>query len=179
MKKLNLFIALLSLIIVAGACNQKSKKTTVKEPVVKEKAAVVYSTVESIFQNGDSLSGKTVYVSGIIDHVCKHGGKRFKILSSDGKQELKIELGEKFEAANPEIAGKTAKVIGKLVPVQMDAKMVKAWEGRMKENHAGEEDTEHYKQELAEIQSIYKQIESGEISCYTTYSVQADKYELE
>ena len=61
----------------------------------------------------------------------------------------------------------------------MNSEMVKDWEEKMKKNHAGEENTEHYKQELAEIQAIYNRIVSGEIPYYTIYSVQAEKYELD
>ncbi len=177
MKYLKLAFAVLMLMALTGACNQ-SKKKAVEEPKPSEKTAKVeisYSTVEDLLQNGDSLSGKTVYVSGIIDHVCKHGGKRFKILSSDGTQEMKIELGEKFEAADPSIAGKTAKVKGTLTPFNMDAEMIKSMIEKEKKEH-GEEEAKH---QIERLQGIYNKIESSEIPYYTIYTVQADKYELE
>jgi hypothetical protein len=43
----------------------------------------------------------------------------------------------------------------------MDAEEVKEWEKKMRENHKGEEDTEHFKEEIAFIQDIYRQISSG------------------
>ena len=52
-------------------------------------------------------------------------------------------------------------------------------ETQMKRNHKGEEDTEHFKQELAYIQNVYRQIVTGEIPYYTTYTIEAESYELE
>ena len=56
--------------------------------------------------------------------------------------------------------------------------MVKEWEKKTRVNHKGEENTEHFKQEIAEILNIYNQISTGEIPFYIMYSVQAEKYEI-
>jgi hypothetical protein len=185
MKQINAIIAFALLALCFG-CNQTSGNKQTKEETTQQAETVqtevekpAYLTVENLMQQADKLSGKTVYVSGVIEHVCKHGGTRFKILSTDGSQELKIELGESFDAVGADIIGNTAMVTGTLTPVNMDAEMVKAWENKVKKNHAGEENTDHYKQELAEIQQIHKQIVSGEIPYYTMYSVHAEKYELQ
>ena len=77
------------------------------------------------------------------------------------------------------ILGKEVNVTGKLLPVKMDDKMVLMWETQMKGNHKGEEDTEHFKEELAYIQNVYRQIVTGEIPYYTTYTIEAESYELE
>lgn len=155
------------------ACNQNSKQNNKTEKIAS------YLSVEDLLQKAEELSGKTIHVSGIIDHVCKHGGKRFKILSSNGSQELKIELGEDFDIMDANVAGNLAKVIGKLTPVKMDAELVKAWEEKVRENHKGEENTDHFKMEIAEIQEIHRQLVAGEIPFYTSYSIFADSYELE
>lgn len=183
MKKAILFLGITISVINFG-CNSSAKSkethsTTTEETATTVEKTSVFETVESLLAKAEVLSGKTVNVIGVIDHVCKHGGKRFKILSSDGAIELKIELGEKFNEADASMVGNIAKVIGTLTPTKYDAKMVKAWEEKMKDGHKGEEGTEHYQEELAEIQEIHRQIIEGEIPFYTMYSVQADKYELE
>ena len=183
MKKAILFLGITMSVINFG-CNSSVKNkethsTTTEENVTTVEKTSAFVTVESLLAKAEELSGKTVKVTGVIDHVCKHGGKRFKILSSDGTIELKIELDEKFDEADASIVGNTAKVTGTLTPTKYDAKMVKAWEEKMKDGHKGEENTKHYKEELAEIQEIHRQVVEGEIPFYTMYSVQADKYELE
>lgn len=175
MRSINLVLAI-ALSVMICSCNQQK---TQKNKAVQKSETVKYVTVEDLLQQADSLSDKTINVMGIIDHVCRHGGKRFKIISTDGSQELKIEFGENFDVLDANVVGSIAKVTGKLIPVEMNAQMVKAWEDKVKENHAGEENTEHYKQEIAEIQEIYRQIVSSEILFFTAYSIIADCYELE
>jgi hypothetical protein len=164
-------------LILANACNQTNSKQVDKTD--KTENILSYLSVDDVFAQGDSLENKTVYVEGIIEHVCKNTWKRFKIIDETGKHELKIELGDKFPSVDASIMGKKAKVTGKLIPIQMDEKMVQQWEKKMRENHKGEENTEHYKEELAAIQSIQYQISSGVIPYYTMYSVEAESYELE
>lgn len=175
MKNIKLLIALIAITLMAGACKQQPKKN-VQAETKEQPAEIQYKTVEDILKNSESLSGKTIHVSGLIDHVCKHGGKRFKMLSSDGNEYMKIELDDSFDMPSPEIAGKTAKVVGTLVPHEMDLDTFKKMVEREKKEHAAEgEDYEHVK----ELEVILRKIESGEIASYIAYSVQAEKYDLE
>lgn len=177
MKTLNLLFTTL-LLLVFMSCNQQNKKENTKK-VITPKQETTYNPLEKILDNANNLTKKEVNVTGIVDHVCKHGGNRFKLLSSDGKEEIKVELGDNFKMVSPNIAGKMVKVTGILIPIQMDAEMIKAWEKKTRKNHIGEENTKHFKEEIAIIQTIYKQIESGEIPYYTTYSIEASSYEEE
>jgi len=49
----------------------------------------------------------------------------------------------------------------------------------MKESHKGEENSDHYKEELAFIQNIHQQLTNGDIQYYINYTLEADRYELE
>jgi hypothetical protein len=177
MNKLFSIIVLAVVLFAVNACNQPDNKQN--NQTEKPEKTEDYLFVDNIFTHGDSLSGKTVHVEGIIEHVCKHTWKRFKIIGANENQFIKIELGDKFPAVDASITGKKAKVTGKLIPVKMDEKMVKEWEEKMRENHKGEEDTGHFKEEIAFIQDIHQQITSGKIPHYTNYTIEAEKYELE
>jgi len=177
MNKLFSIVVVAAILLSVNACNQTNNKQN-KQTDNHEKT-ISYLTVDDVFAKGETLSGKTVHVAGIIEHVCKHTWKRFKIIEDNENQFIKIELGDKFPSVDASITGKKAKVTGKLIPIKMDEKMVKEWEEKMRENHKGKEDTEHYKEELAFIQDIHQQITSGEIPHYTRYTIEAESYELE
>ncbi|MEA2106761.1 MAG: hypothetical protein U9P82_08615 [Bacteroidota bacterium] len=177
MNKLFSIIVAASVLLSVNACNQTNKKQNNKTE--NQEKTINYLSVDDVFAKGETLSGKTVHVEGIIEHVCKHTWKRFKIIGKSENQFIKIELGDKFPTIDASITGKKAKVTGKLIPVKMDAKMVKEWEEKIRENHKGEEDTEHFKEEIAFIQDIYQQITSGKIPHYTNYTIEAENYELE
>lgn len=177
MNKFFSIIVLTVFLFTVNACNQTDKKQnnqTEKPEITKD-----YLSVDDVFTQGESLFGKAVHVEGIIEHVCKHTWKRFKIIGANETQFIRIELGDKFPTVDASITGKKAKVTGKLIPVKMDEKMVKEWEEKMRENHEGEEDTEHFKEEIAFIQDIHQQITSGKIPHYTNYTIEAENYELE
>ena len=177
MKKIYSIILITALLFSVNACN----RTGDKQSSSTEEAAptIGYLSVTDIFEQGESLANKTVLVEGIVEHVCKHTWKRFKIVDEGGKQDLKIELGDQFPSIDASILGKKAKVTGTLVPVVMDEELVKQWEEKMKESHKGEENSDHYKEELAFIQNIHQQLTNGDIQYYINYTLEADRYELE
>jgi hypothetical protein len=176
MNKMYFIILITALFFSLNACNQTGNKQGSKSEEPAQ--ATDYLSVADIFEQGESLANTTVSVEGIVEHVCKHTWKRFKIIDEGGQQDLKIELGDQFPSIDTSILGKKAMVTGTLVPVLMDEEMVMQWEEKMKANHKGEENTNHYKEELAFIQNILQQLKNEEIQYYTTYTVEADWYEL-
>jgi hypothetical protein len=177
MNKLFSVIIAAAVLLSVNACNLTNNKQN--NQTEKQEKTINYLSVDDLFAKGETLSGKTVHAGGIIEHVCKHTWKRFKIIGGNETQFIKIELGDKFPSVDASITGKNAKVTGKLIPVEMDEKMVKEWEEKIRENHQGEEDTEHFKEEIAFIQDIHQQITSGEIPHYINYTIEAENYELE
>jgi len=177
MNKIISIFVFAAVLIFTNACNRANNNQN--NQTEKSENTTRYLLVDDVFAQGDTLANKTVHVVGTIEHVCKHTWKRFKIIGNNENQFIKIELGDKFQSVDASIIGKKAKVTGKLIPVKMDEKMVMQWEEKMKENHKGEENTEHYKEELAFIQNIHNQIINGEIPYYTSYTIEAESYELE
>lgn len=176
MNRIFLIIAISVLLFSSVMCSQKSQKNDSNND---NDEPANWLSVDELYAIRDSLSEQTVYVSGVIDHVCKHSRKRFKITDAGGEYELKVELGSEFSTVDVSILGKLVNVTGKLVPVQMNAKMVKSWEAKHKRNHKGEEESEHYKKELTEIKEIHAKIVSGDIPFYTSYFIQAEKYDFQ
>lgn len=177
MNKIISVIVFMTVLIFSNACQgttQKNGNQTVVSETVKN-----YLSVDDVFAQGDSWENKTVHVEGIVEHVCKHSLKRFKIIGKNENLFIKIELGDNFKTVDDSIIGKKAKITGKLIPIKMDEEAVIKWEEKMKQNHKGEENTDHYKEELAFIQNIHQQIISGEILYYTNYNIKAENYELE
>jgi len=177
MNKIISIFVFAALLIFTNACNETKQKNENQTDTVEN--STNYLSVDDVFVQGDSLANKTIHVEGIIEHVCKHTWKRFKINGENEFQFIKIELGDNFQTIDASILGKKVKVIGKLIPVKMDENAMMKWEETMKENHKGEENTEHYKEELAFIQNIHQQIKDGKIPYYTNYTIDADSYELE
>ncbi len=173
--KSTIALALAFSLAALASCTQSTKSETTT-PTTTEAAKVNYISVDSLFSVAENSIGEPIAVQGLVEHVCKHSGKRFKIISPNSNREIRIELGENFENVEPSIVGQTAYITGKLVGVPYDAKMVEEWIVKVRENHKGEENTDHFKEEIAEIESILAKIKSGEIPHYITYHIEAEKY---
>jgi len=76
----------------------------VAEPQVVELAALVGSTAD--------YSGALVKVTGTVEHVCKHGGKRLFIMGEDPEMRFKITAGEAIGAFERELEGSDITVTG-------------------------------------------------------------------
>ncbi|MBD3221602.1 hypothetical protein GF314_10205 [bacterium] len=70
---------------------------------------------------------KTVEISGTVDHVCKHGGKRMFIMGDDPSDRVKIESGQvpTFEAT---LEGSPVRVVAVGRVETIDAAYLDAWE---------------------------------------------------
>lgn len=173
-----LFFALCFFVFVS--CGHSGKGLSDKNSIVFDDKVVAIDSFISV----DSLLGvpflfvnKPVYVYGIVDHVCRHTGKRFKIAgSSSAHNEIKVELDDDFGLVNDSIAGKDVFVNGILVGVNYDVDMMKAWIEKVRINHRGEEGTEHFKHEIAELEGILSQINDGQIQFYTVFNIKANNY---
>ncbi len=134
---------------------------TPTEPQVVELSALVGSTAD--------YAGTAITVTGTVDHVCKHGGKRLFIMGEDPEIRFKITAGESIGAFERELEGSDITVTGLVEEQIIDEAYIASLEteaaaeaeeaheheevveGEAEEHHAGEgEQAAHLRQMLAE-----------------------------
>ena len=78
-----------------------------------------------------ALNGKVIKISGTVDHVCKHGGKRLVLVGTNPDERIRVETGDKppFDA---DLAGSEIEVIGKLVVEKIDSTYLADMENELK-----------------------------------------------
>jgi hypothetical protein len=133
-------------------------------------AAPVPVTVAGFNANPADFVGKTVVVTGTVDHVCKHGGKRMFIMGDDPADRVKIESGDAISAFDVALEGSDVRVVGIVRVQEMDEAYLDSWEaeattaadghgeGEAGEEHAGEggdhagdlQQIAHLRQQLAD-----------------------------
>jgi len=75
--------------VLLGSCNQAANKEgTDKEVTQTEK--VVSATIQELLAQPAEYDGKEVAVSGMVTHVCKHGGQKCFVLDEDGETQIRI-----------------------------------------------------------------------------------------
>jgi hypothetical protein len=90
----NLLIAF-ALMFALISCKDTGKKTTDTDVVAEEAYEVPTITIAEFNADAGKYLDKEVKVKGIVDHVCKHGGK--KIFFVDNEEDLHINSETRFE----------------------------------------------------------------------------------
>lgn len=176
MKRLINLLSILALIVVAIACSGEKKAD--EAATDGESKTVKVFTIREIYDAGTELEGKTIFVAGNIDHVCRHSKKRCTIVDMDGKFSMKIDFAEEVPAFDSDVAGRMLSVEGKLVPTRMNLEEVKVWKEQTIAHHKGMEEDEHYKEEMIYIDGIIQKMEAGEMKQYTNYAFEEERYTI-
>jgi len=106
MKKLMLLLALSAIFMIS--CNQ-SDKTKGDNATVDE---TVNATITELLASPADFEGKEVVLSGMVTHVCRHGGQKCFVLADDGETQLRINVGENINEFDVALEGSTVEFTG-------------------------------------------------------------------
>ncbi|MFW5820761.1 MAG: hypothetical protein ACOCWA_05690 [Bacteroidota bacterium] len=122
---------LLAIALLSGACNNESK-----EPDSTQGTTILID-IEEFYEHPEDYMGKEVTVTGLVTHVCKHGGQKLFITGSDGDETLRIDVGEEIPEFDIEIEGSEAEFTG--IVYLMSEEFATQAEAEDKEHHNEDE----------------------------------------
>ncbi len=165
MKKLLLVFA--AAIIFAGCSGEQKKETTQENNTTQEA-----KTPKIELANFNSEAGKhvdqKVAVSGIVDHVCKHGGK--KLLLVNDEADLHVTSDERF---NEELMGSEIVVEGIVRELRIDeAYCLKMEEDNIKSHKTGETDESLYERKQRQIEHYRDSMQKANVDHLSFYSLE-------
>jgi hypothetical protein len=128
MKKLWLMLPVLA---VLSSCNSK--------PAADTSAADTVLTVEEILATPEQYLEKEVVISGLVTHVCKHGGQKLFIAGAETETLLRINTSESIPEFGLDMEGSKVEFKGTLK--LMDEALAAASEAEEKEHHPEENDS--------------------------------------
>ncbi len=166
MKKLLLFVVIA--LGTIGLYAQSDSKDVDKNPVE--------ISVEVFQERAADLVGKDIYVTGIVDHVCKHGGKKVMLVSEDGEASLKVMAGDKISKFDKKIEGENLKVLGTVTEFKMDDTFLNEREEKVKEHHKPTDP--EYKEDMEWIQEKREEIKKSKKGYLSFYSMDGISYEV-
>ena len=91
--------------------------------------------VNSFKDQAPDMVGKTVEMSGMVTHVCKHGGQKMFIMNDNPDVQVKITTGEKMAAFPAELEGSTVWVKGVVEEMEEEVSEEEAAEKNQDEAH--------------------------------------------
>lgn len=155
----------------ADATKQKDKEN--KEAVeVSEKPLIALADFDS---KAGEFVGKEVQVKGIVDHVCKHGGK--KILLVNDKGDVHIESETRFDDA---LVGDEILVDGVVTEFRVDeAYLLKKEEDHIQSHKEGKDSNEAYEEKMEHLQAYRDQMKEENVDHLSFYSLDYVSHKVE
>ena len=118
-----------------GACSQSTKNEGgAVETARTEK--IVTATIQELLAQPADYDGKEVAVTGMVTHVCRHGGQKCFILDEDGETQIRVVPGADIDEFKIDLEGSTVAFKGTfkvLNPVQAEAHVA---DHESKEHHS-------------------------------------------
>ncbi len=132
MKKLFL---LFSVLAVIAACNRTPKGN----PETRDE--IINVTVDQVLADPSAYLDKDVAITGIVTHVCKHGGQKLFIFSSEPGQQLRVNAGEGISEFDIALEGSTVTFKGTLKQLSQEEQtsMQSGNDEKHEEEHANPE----------------------------------------
>lgn len=145
------------------ACNSETKKTTTDDEI----RAV---TLEELSTSATDLQNSMVEVTGMVDHVCKHGGQKMFLSNKTGDTRLLIRVSQSIPEFDVALEGSNVKVTGKLV-----ATMIEEEDDHHEEEHDAKASDGEKSDEDCETDTV---VEEGTDACTAniTYHIEAVSY---
>ena len=166
MKKLLLVIAISTLVF---SCKTDTKKVEEAKETTQIKT---FETPILALGEFDSQAGKfvaqEVKVTGIVDHVCKHGGKKILLVTDDGDAHVFSE--ERFDEA---LMGSEITVTGVVLEERIDeAYLLKMEEDNIKSHSEGQSNQEQFDNKKKHVQEYRNQMKTDNVDHISNYSLQ-------
>jgi len=120
--------------------------------------------------------GKEFYLTGIVDHVCKHGGKKAVLASDDGEVDFHVMAGNKISKFDRKLEGDEIKVLVTITEEHIDESYAIRWEEEVKKHHKSTD--EEYKEDMKRIAKLRKRIEDTKEGYLTKYVIEGIDYEV-
>lgn len=110
---------------------------------------------------------KEVEVKGIVDHVCKHGGKKILLVTDDG--DVHINSDERFEET---LKGSEISVTGVVVEERIDESYcLKMDEDNIKSHSEGVSNKEQFEAKKKHVQQYRDQMKANNVDHISLYSL--------
>ena len=147
-----------------------SCKTDTKKVEEVEKTTVVETPVLALSEfdtkAGDFVN-KEVKVQGIVDHVCKHGGKKILLVTDHG--DVHITSDTRFEET---LKGSEISLTGIVLEEKIDeAYCLKMEEDNIKSHSEGKSNEDQFKNKKEHIQKYRDQMKAENIEYISNYSL--------
>ena len=109
---MNRSIYLFVMVALLVSCNQITQNKSRVDNANANIEAVVSATIEELLAAPAAYKGKGIAISGMVTHVCKHGGQKCFLLAEDGETQMRINVGGGIDEFETDLEGSSVTFIG-------------------------------------------------------------------
>jgi len=166
MKMMKILVVAIGLVLIS--CSPKSNMEQNEELVVSEIADVPTLSIAEFDTKAGDFVNQEVKVRGIVDHVCKHGGKKLLLVNDDGS----IHITTSDDRFSDELIGEEIYVNGIVEEFRVDEEYCLQMEEDNIKNHSeGSTDDELFKQKKQSIQAYRDSMKVAGVDHLSYYSL--------
>lgn len=158
------------------SCAPKSNMEQNEELIISETTEVPILTIAEFDTKAGDFVNEEVKVRGIVDHVCKHGGKKLLLVNDDGD----IHVTTEDDRFSDELIGEEILVLGIVEEFRVDEEYCLQMEEDNIKNHSeGQTDDELFKRKKNSIQAYRDSMTVAGVDHLSYYSLVYVSMELE
>ncbi|MGB5361927.1 MAG: hypothetical protein WBN17_01335 [Aureibaculum sp.] len=162
---------ILSIILIAilfTACKTESNKAVDTEKQTEISAETPFLAMAEFDTKAGDYVNKEVKIQGIVDHVCKHSGKKLLVVTDDGS--VHITSDTRFEDT---LKGSEIALTGIVLEERIDeAYCLKMEDDNIKSHSEGATNQEQFENKKKHIQQYRDQMKAENKEYLSTYSLQ-------
>lgn len=143
------------IVVILLACNSRQSGINNENDSLQVKKL----SIEKLEDSAANYIDKTVEVTGLVTHVCKHGGKRLHLTGQDPIKKIVVITGDKIDYFDATIEGKDVVIKGFMRETRIDEEYLTEWEQELAD--AGEDSISHDdKTHAADHESAFEKIKN-------------------
>lgn len=132
-------LVLFLFLAIAVSCNQGEKKAVESESTPETEVAARILTVGQVLETPETYKDSSIMISGMVTHVCKHGGQKLFIVGDDPELQLRVNVGEGVSEFDLALEGSTVEFTGTVKVLEEELAAALEKENEEKDHHTGDE----------------------------------------
>ncbi len=167
MKKVILLLSIVTLVISCNMVDKKDKKSDDNQDKMGMSMEVPVIDLADFDAKAGDFVNKEVQVKGIVDHVCKHGGKRLLLVTDEG--DVHVDSEERFDDS---INGDEIVVNGLVTEFRVDeAYLLQKEEDHIQSHKEGKDSQEIFDEKMEHIKEYRDSMKAAGVDHLSFYSL--------
>ncbi len=133
--------------------------------------------------------GKKIRLTGIVDHVCEHDGKKMFLVEENSDARVKIVPDENLAAFKQDLVGETVEVTGIVKEFRLDEDYLMEMEENIKADskeepavhmgeHKGKKEEQSTEDKMKQLENLRKKLKDSGKEYLSYFSVEAVSYKV-